>query len=79
MGVFINVDDNLPTKYQKVFVADIYNGEIRYFAAAMYLGNNCFCAETDGLEASNYDGSACISLDMKVTHWMPLPLPPKDD
>ena len=26
-----------------------------------------------GLEASNYDGGAHISLDMEVTHWLPLP------
>ena len=60
-----------------MFVAYIYNGEIYYFAAAIYLGNNHFSAETDGLEASNYDGGAHISLDMEVTHWMPLPEPPK--
>ena len=70
---WINVNERLPEKYQKVFVADIYNGEIYYFAAATYLDNNYFSAETDGLEASNYDGGAHISLDMKVTHWFPLP------
>lgn len=77
MGEWISVEDELPNRYQKVFVADIYNGEIYYFAAARHLENNCFCAETDGLEASNYDGGASIRLDMKVTHWMPLPAPPK--
>ena len=77
MSNWINVNDRLPEKYQKVFVADIYNGEIYYFAAAYYLDKNCFSAETDGLEASNCDGGASIYLDMEVTHWMPLPEAPK--
>ena len=70
---WINVNERLPEKYQRVVVADIYNGEICYFAAATYIDNNYFSAETDGLEASNYDGGAHISLDMEVTHWFPLP------
>lgn len=73
MCKWISVNDRLPEKYQRVFVADIYNDEICYFAAAIYFGNNYFSAETGGLEASNYDGGAHIYLDMEVTHWMPLP------
>ena len=37
-----------------------------------------FHPNTDGLDASNYDGGACITLEMNPTHWMPLPEPPKD-
>lgn len=76
---WISVEDKLPTKYQKVVIADIFKGEVYDFAAAMYFGDKYFVAETEGLEASNYDGGACISLNMQITHWLPLPAPPKDE
>ena len=76
MSEWISIDDRMPVKFQKVIVADIGHGEIYSFTGARYMGDGFFVAETDGLEAKNYDGGASISLDMDATHWMPLPKPP---
>lgn len=78
MGEWVSIKDKMPEKFDEVFVAEIINGEIYSYAAATYLGDHFFEAETSGLDAYNYDGGAHISLDMGVTHWIPLPKPPKD-
>ena len=69
---WISVEERLPEKWGKVVVADIGHGEIYSFTGAIYMGDGYFIAATDGLEAKNYDGGACITLDMKPTHWHPL-------
>lgn len=33
--------------------------------------------EDEGYIAENCDGGACIFLNLNITYWMPLPLPPK--
>lgn len=73
MSEWISVNDRMPVKFQKVIVADIGHGEIYSFAGATYMDDGFFVAETDGLEAENYDGGASISLDMDVTHWSEIP------
>ena len=73
MSEWIKCSDRLPEKWDKVVIADIGHGEIYSFTGAIYMGDGYFSAATDGLEAENYDGGACISLDMDVTHWLPLP------
>ena len=77
MSEWISVKDRLPNHNDSVVFADIAHGEI-YSVVAGDFHYGEFRADTCGLQASNYDGGACIYLDsnMDVTHWMPLPEPP---
>ncbi|WP_291349792.1 MULTISPECIES: DUF551 domain-containing protein [unclassified Acinetobacter] len=79
MSNWIDIEKVTPKKFQKVVAAEIIDGEIYAFAAAMFIDEGYFSAEVDGLEASNFDGGACINIDMNVTHWLILPEPPKAD
>ena len=82
MSEWIRVSDRLPNEMQWVVFASFYGWgkqvmEIDSVVAGQFL-NGSFHPNTDGLEASNYDGGACITLEMEPTHWMPLPDAPKD-
>ncbi len=71
------VDDRLPSDGDTVIAGHIYefNGEVDAFVS-WFLGG-IFTADVDGLEASNSCGWAVIEPSVEVTHWMPLPAPPK--
>ena len=77
MSEWINIKDKLPEKHQKVIIADVGHGEIYSVAGAIYINDGYFSVDDSGLEAKNFDGGACIILDMDITHWMPLPKPPE--
>jgi len=79
MGEWISVDEMMPNDWQYVVAADIGDGCI-YSAFVCHYSSGCFNPDTGGLQASNYDGGAVIYADSNtpITHWMPLPEPPKD-
>ena len=72
---WISVDDKLPTENSMVVAAYIYEYSDPDVAICNFYGGR-FCLNTDGLEASNYDGGAMIIMTFSVTHWMLLPKPP---
>lgn len=82
MSEWIRVDDRRPNEMQWVVFASFYGWGKRVMeidsVVAGQFWNGSFHPNTDGLEASNYDGGACITLEMNTTHWMPLPDAPKD-
>ncbi len=74
MGEWIGVLDSLPKNGEIVVFVDM--DQFGFMAtAAGYFHSGHFYLDTDGIEASNYDGSANISLTFKPTHWLPLPSP----
>ena len=80
MSEWISVNDSLPHEMQWVVFASFYSwceqkAEIDHVVAGQFW-NGSFHPNTDGLDASNYDGGACITLEMNPTHWMPLPETP---
>ena len=77
MSEWISVKDRMPEEDQLVAFADIGYGEVYASACGKFFGGS-FHVDTDGLEASNYDGSACVYLDFIPTHWVALPSIPKD-
>lgn len=81
MTEWISIDDELPQEDQYVVFANFYRwpGAVEFDSVvAGQFWNGSFHLNADGLDASNYDGGACITLEMKPTHWAPLPAPPKD-
>lgn len=82
MSEWISVNDRMPDENQYVVFASFYawGRPLMEFdsVVAGQFWNGAFNPNTDGLEASNYDGGACITLSMNPTHWMPLPEPPKN-
>ena len=82
MGGWISVNERMPDEDQYVVFASFYSWgqqlmELDGVVAGQFW-NGSFHLNSEGLEASNYDGGACITLNMNPTHWMPLPEPPKD-
>lgn len=81
MSEWISVEDRLPDEDQYVVFASFYGGPGAVEFDSVVAGrfwNGSFHPDTEGLEASNYDGGASITLEMKPTHWMPLPPPPTE-
>ncbi|MGL4938066.1 DUF551 domain-containing protein [Shewanella sp.] len=74
---WIAVKDKSPNHDDMVVFAEISGGEFCSIVVGNYHYGK-FRADTSGLQASNFDGDACIYLDdnMTVTHWMPLPPAP---
>lgn len=78
MSDWISIEERLPEEDQDVVFASFYNWswsenmELDSVVAG-YFRKGSFYPSTEGLEASNYDGSASIYLNMTPTHWMPLP------
>lgn len=70
---WISVEDRLPEHGNLVVAAHLYEYGTEPDCAVCCFYDGVFLPHTDGLEANNYDGGAVITLDMDVTHWMPLP------
>lgn len=77
MSDWIKCSERMPDDGQIVAIINAGHGEI-YEAATVTRSGTHFIL-MDGLEASNYDGGAVVTLSMEATHWMPLPEPPKDE
>lgn len=74
---WISVNDRLPDEDSYVVGSD---GATKYSSFAVFeFFNGGFHLQTDGLDASNYDGGAVIKHCFVVTHWMPLPTAPEGD
>jgi hypothetical protein len=70
---WVSVKDRLPNDGTLVVAAHIYEYTADIDAAVCWFLHGKFHMHEDGIEASNHDGGATISLDMDITHWMPLP------
>ncbi len=73
MKEWISVNDRLPDDDTLVVAAHIYEYATDIDAAVCWFLHGKFHVYEDGIEASNYDGGATISLDMEITHWCRLP------
>lgn len=72
-GQWISVDDQLPINTNDVLIAQFGScGENEGMVKGWFSGG-VWHISTDGISASNFDGYATITLDMNVTHWMPIP------
>ena len=81
MSEWISVDESLPNEGEFVAFASFYKSlgglmEMEAVVAGEFY-NGRFHVDVSGIEASNYDGGAHISVDMTPTHWASLPEPPK--
>lgn len=76
MGEWIKCSERMPEEDSYVVAAEIGGGTLYSFVASWFLHGR-FNLMEDGLSASNYDGGACISMNLSITHWMPLPAPPE--
>ena len=79
MDEWVSVGNKLPEEGQYVAFASFYSwsGKPEYDSVvAGRFSNGRFYPDTEGLDASNYDGGACITLEMKPSHWVALPSPP---
>lgn len=74
---WIKCSERMPDDGQIVAIINAGHGEI-YEAATVTRSGPHFIL-MDGLEASNYDGGAVVTLSMEATHWMPLPAAPKPE
>lgn len=77
MCKWISVKDRLPDDDSYVVAAHHYCGSIMPDMYVSWFIHGTFTVCDDALEASNYDGGACITSKIEVTHWMPLPEPSK--
>lgn len=63
-GEWISVDERLPKQRKLVLcIWTLENGCLNNYGFARYQGENVWCVSNEGIH--------------KVTHWMPLPEPPK--
>jgi len=75
MSEWISVKDRLPENNDDVLVTDGEDCAVLFF----HKNDNKWKYGYGLLEAYNYDGGACIEAETQgMTHWMPLPEPPKD-
>lgn len=83
MSAWISAADRLPDIGQSVLCCHFYGGEYMDCFVALPVkvrpsGGAVWEADNSGLDAYNYDGGATITVDVEVTHWMPLPEPPNE-
>ena len=76
---WIKCSDRMPEDDSYVVAAEIGHDGTIYAAVASWFLHNRFNLMEDGISASNYDGGACIDMNLSVTHWMPLPAAPKPE
>ena len=75
---WIPVSDRLPD--EDSIVVGKSGGHIEYCDYAVFnFFNGIFCLNTDGVEASNYDGGAVIKCNFVVMEWMYLPSAPEQN
>ena len=77
MSQWIKCSERMPEEDSYVVAAEIGSGTLYSFVASWFLHGR-FNLMEDGLSASNYDGGACISMNLSITHWMPLPETPQE-
>ena len=72
MADWISVNDRLPDKYNRVLMSAVdYESEARQAITIGFRdGDWWWSQETGGSD---------VELGITVTHWMPLPEPPKED
>ena len=70
---WISVDEHLPTNNDDVLIAEFYSCGDNGGMVKGWFSGGVWYISADGISASNCDGYAPITLDMKVTHWMSLP------
>ena len=74
---WIKCSERMPDDGKIVAIINAGHGEI-YEAATVTRSGPHFIL-MDGLEASNYDGGAVVTISMEATHWMTLPAAPKPE
>ncbi len=75
MSEWISVDDRLPDEDSLVVAARLYEHIDDPDACLCNFYHKIFSVNTDGLEASNFDGGAVITMTFEPTHWL-LVMPP---
>lgn len=73
MTEWISVADHFPEEGSVVIGAKAYGFGMIPDMAVCDFAHGRFTANDDALDASNYDGNACITLDVEITHWCELP------
>lgn len=74
---WIKCSERMPEDGQIVVIINAGHGEIYEAATVTRYGPHFLLL--DGLEASNYDGGAVVTLRLEATHWMLLPAAPKQE
>lgn len=75
---WVACSERMPEEDSYVVAAELGSGNI-YAAVASWFLHGRFNLMEDGISASNYDGGACIEMNLSVTHWMPLPAAPQQE
>jgi hypothetical protein len=73
MSKWISIKDMLPKEDSFILAAKFFDyiEDIDACVCDFYHGK--FHVNTDGLDASNYDGGAIITMNFEPTHWMRIP------
>lgn len=75
---WVRVDERLPEEDAHVVAAHLYKYLSEPDAAVCVFFDGKFHLHDDGLEIESSSGGY-ISMDIDVTHWMPLPLTPTEE
>lgn len=73
MSEWIDSEKELPSENKSVLVGCWYSGQNYGLAKALNRNGNWFLDE----DSISVDGNAYIGFGFDITHWMPLPEPPK--
>ncbi len=78
---WISVKDRLPEYLNDVFICNAHNNStFNYYTVGFYVPySGRWGVSTEMLRISKYDEYDTIKLDREVTHWMPLPDPPRKE
>lgn len=76
---WISVKDELPDRFQYVLVCFEGNERMPYTVSmARYVNYDCSKWELEGNTPVCIDSQSWYLTTCDITHWMPLPFPPKD-